>query len=133
DATTWLRQQPWPGNVRELEHAISRAVVRALGEKHRRDRVIELTPRHLGAETGVAPREDPIVARLNEPAAEATLNEAVEHFRRELIRRRLRSYKGNLSATAASLGIDKGNFHRMVKRMGLRPERSPSRRMQPKR
>src|SRR5690606_8950554 len=79
DATAWLRLQPWPGNVRELEHAISRAVVRALGEKHRRDRVMELTPRHLGAETGVAPREDPVVARLSEPAAEATLNEAVEH------------------------------------------------------
>lgn len=47
-------------------------------------------------------------------------HEAVEHFRRELIRRRLRSHKGNLSATAASLGMDKGNFHRMVKRIGLR-------------
>ncbi len=133
DATTWLQQQPWPGNVRELEHSISRAVVRALGEKHRRDRVIELTPRHLGAEAGVAPREEPIVAGRNEPGVEVTLNEALEHFRRELIRRRLRSHKGNLSATAASLGIDRGNFHRMVKRMGLRPERSTARRIQPKR
>src|SRR5690606_19571268 len=132
DATAWLRQQPWPGNVRELEHAISRAVVRALGEKHRRDRVMELTPRHLGAATGVAPRADPVVAGLSEPTAEATLHEAVDHFRRELIRRRLRSHKGNLSATAASLGIDKGNFHRMVKRMGLRPDRASSRRIQPK-
>ena len=54
------------------------------------------------------------------PRHEATLNEAVEHFRRELIRQRLRTCKGNLSATATSLGIDKGNFHRMVKRLGLR-------------
>ena len=120
DATAWLQQQQWPGNVRELEHAISRAVVRALSETHSRDRVIELTPRHLGAEPGIPAREDPVVAGIAEPRRETTLNDAVEHFRRELVRRRLRSYKGNLSATATSLGVDKGNFHRMVKRLGLR-------------
>jgi len=120
DATSWLQKHDWPGNVRELEHAISRAAVRALGEGQARERVIELTPRHLGADQWSVPLEDPAVAGITEPGGESTLNEAVEHFRRELIRRRLRSHKGNLSATAASLGVDKGNFHRMVKRIGLR-------------
>ena len=76
--------------------------------------------RHLGADQWSVPQEDPTIAGIAEPRGESTLNEAVEHFRRELIRRRLRSYKGNLSATAASLVVDKGNFHRMVKRIGLR-------------
>ena len=46
----WLQKHPWPGNVRELEHAISRAVVRALSEGHSREHVIELTPQHLGVD-----------------------------------------------------------------------------------
>lgn len=120
DTKHGLQQHSWPGNVRELEHTISRAVVRALSEGHSREHVIELTPRHLGAEPQLAPVEHESLAEIPMPRHEATLNEAVEHYRREVIRQRLRACKGNLSATATSLGIDKGNFHRMVKRLGLR-------------
>nr|PZN65138.1 MAG: nitric oxide reductase transcriptional regulator NorR [Pseudomonadota bacterium] len=120
DATAWLQEHDWPGNVRELEHTISRAVVRALGEGHSREHIIELTTRHLGAEPWLSPTEGQAAIRPGEKQREPTLREAVDHFRRELIRRRLRAHKGNLSATAASLGMDKGNFHRMVKRIGLR-------------
>jgi anaerobic nitric oxide reductase transcription regulator len=113
DTKHGLQQHSWPGNVRELEHPISRAVVRALRVGHSREHVIELTPRHLGAE----PQSS---AEIPVPRHEATLNETVEHYRREVIRLRLRACNGNLSATATSLGIDKGNLHHMVKRLGLR-------------
>src|SRR5690606_24704625 len=116
----WLQKHPWPGNVRELEHAISRAVVRALSEGHSREHVIELTPQHLGADPWPPESKVPVSDAAEPRPRETTLHESVEHFRRELVRRRLRSHKGNLSATAASLGVDKGNFHRMVKRLGLR-------------
>lgn len=119
DAARWLQQHSWPGNVRELEHAISRAVVRALSEGHRRDRIIELTPRHLGAEPLVPPA-DVGAAEAAATPTELTLNEALERYKRELIAQRLRHYDGKLSAAAASLGVDKGNFHRLVKRLGLR-------------
>jgi len=117
DALRWLKQYQWPGNVRELEHAISRAVVKALGEGQATDHIIELTPRHLGA--------DPISTLANAAPAsdgmpQSSLNEALEQFRRELIVQRLRQHDNNLSATARSLNVDRGNFHRQLKRLGLR-------------
>lgn len=118
DALRWLKRYQWPGNVRELEHAISRAVVKALGEGYPRDSIIELTPRHLGA--------DPI-SSLTVPAPEETeeeprnsLSDAVRQFKRELIVNRLRQHDNNLSATARSLNVDKSNLHRQLKQLGLR-------------
>lgn len=115
----WLRQYAWPGNVRELEHAISRATIKALAEGKPRERIIELTPRHLGA--------DPISLQIEQssdtdssPSMDATLSDAVDQFKRELIESRLIRHQNNLSRTAASLGIDRGNFHRQMKRLGLR-------------
>ena len=122
DLARWLQRHSWPGNVRELEHAISRAVVRALSEGHRRDRIIELKLRHLGGEPVPAPTEagDAAEAEAADTPLELTLNEALDRFKRELIAQRLRRYDGKLSAAATSLGVDKGNFHRLVKRLGLR-------------
>ena len=118
DAARWLQRNGWPGNVRELEHAISRAAVRALGEGHSRERIIELTPRHLGAEPVLVPTNEALPG--DSATEQPTMNEAVDQFRRELVRQRLRHHHGNRSAAATSLGLDKGNFHRLVKRLGLR-------------
>jgi len=123
EATRWLKNYEWPGNVRELENAVSRATIKAIAEGHSRNQIIELNPRHLGA--------DPIVSTLNGPPSEqvqppetslpeTTLNEAMEQFKRDLIKARLQIYHGNLSQTAQSLGVDKSNFHRMLKKMGLK-------------
>lgn len=117
-ARQWLTRYEWPGNVRELEHAITRAVVRALSEGHSRSRVIELGPRHLGA--------DPVgdgTAAAGAVAAELpdlTFAEAVDRFKRELVRSRLARHQGNAAAAARSLGLDRGNFYRLCKRLGLR-------------
>ncbi len=53
-------------------------------------------------------------------AQRMTLAEATDSFRRELIARRLHDHRGNLAATARSLGLDRGNFHRLIKRLGVR-------------
>ena len=118
DATHWLTSYTWPGNVRELENAISRATIKAITEGQVHNRIIELNPRHLGA--------DPIIPQTTSPVSETslqpevTLNEAVDQFKRDLIRSRLKRHDNNLSQTARSLGLDKSNFHRMLKNMGLR-------------
>src|SRR5690606_22316044 len=49
-ARRWLHRYSWPGNVRELEHALTRGIVRALSDGQRSGLVIELTPKHLGAD-----------------------------------------------------------------------------------
>ena len=120
-AREWLRSYHWPGNVRELEHAILRATVKALSAGQPRDAVLELTAQHLGAELDAAPRESVAsVAAVSSSGADVHLSEAMERFQRELIEARLRLHGGNLSAAARSLGVDRGNFHRLIRRLGLR-------------
>lgn len=120
DARSWLMAYSWPGNVRELEHAISRAAVRALSEGQPRDKVIELTPLYLGADPTAIKMDDDRGAIARSVAPQLSLAEAVDEFKRELICRRLLAHDQNLTATAHSLGLDKGNFHRQLKRLGLR-------------
>lgn len=114
-ARSWLLQYPWPGNVRELEHTLSRAMIRALSAAQSRDQVIELNTQHLGAEAQTLPSET-----VGAAAGDSRpLNEMIEQRRREVIQARLRQYGGNRACAARSLGIDRGNFHRLLKRLGL--------------
>lgn len=119
NARQWLRRYSWPGNVRELEHSISRATVKALAEGKPQDQIIELSPRHLGADP-VSLQLEPDAQSTTHPDMDVRLNDAVEQFKRELIESRLARNDHNLSRTAASLGLDRGNFHRQLKRLGLR-------------
>ncbi|MBN1238152.1 MAG: nitric oxide reductase transcriptional regulator NorR [Gammaproteobacteria bacterium] len=126
-ARRWLHAYSWPGNVREVEHAVSRAIVRALTDGHAQGALLELTPRHLGSdefpELTPPPESDaaPSGSAADEPAAcQATLQDAVDAFRRDLIARRIDEHGGNCAAAARSLGMDRGNFHRLLKRLSLR-------------
>jgi anaerobic nitric oxide reductase transcription regulator len=114
----WLSQYAWPGNVRELEHTLSRAMIRALSYATRRDRVIELTTQHLGTD-GEPMRPLDEVDVLEVARAERPLNEVMEQVRREVVQARLRAHANNRTAAARSLGLDRGNFHRLLKRLGL--------------
>src|SRR5690606_18522604 len=114
----WLSQYAWPGNVRELEHTLSRAMIRALSVGTRRDRMIELTTQHLGTDGELTPPLDEVDVP-KAASAERPLNEVMEQVRREVIQARLRTHGGNRAAAARSLGIDRGNFHRLLKRLGL--------------
>jgi anaerobic nitric oxide reductase transcription regulator len=118
-ARTWLREYEWPGNVRELEHALSRAAVKVLSVGQRREPIIELSAQDLGAE--LQPKAVAAHAALIDPvASDVTLNEALDRYRRELIENRLREHDGHFATTARSLGLDRGNFHRLLKRLDLR-------------
>lgn len=118
-AQLWLTDYSWPGNVRELEHAVTRAVVKALSEGQSRERIIELTPRHLGADLENAPLPEEAISALP-LAADITLTDAVDQFKRSLIAQRLQQFEGNIAAAARSLGLDRGNFYRQLKRLGLK-------------
>ena len=117
-ARRWLTEYSWPGNVRELEHTLSRAMIRALSASPSRDRVIELTTQHLGTEAQPTPAE--VVAATQVASGDSRpLNEIIEHCRREVIQARLLQHGGNRASAARSLGLDRGNFHRLLKKVGL--------------
>lgn len=117
-ARQWLTAFDWPGNVRELEHALSRGIIRALSEGQPRDRVIELDSRHLGNES-LPPSERPKVPPLIPGLDSLPLREALDDFRRALIRQRLKDHGGSKAAAAQSLGVDRGNFSRLIKRLEI--------------
>lgn len=117
-AQQWLTRYDWPGNVRELEHAITRAVVKALAESHSRDRIVQLDLRHLGADP-VLPTAEAVPDAGASELPEVSLSEALDQYRRELIASRLAHYDNNFAAAARSLGVDRGNFYRQLKRLKM--------------
>ena len=48
------------------------------------------------------------------------MNDALMQFQKKLIAERLAAFDQNWSQTAKSLGIDRGNLHRLAKRLGLK-------------
>jgi anaerobic nitric oxide reductase transcription regulator len=126
-AQQWLTTYHWPGNVRELEHTLSRAIIKALSEGGQRSALLELNVHHLGIEVPAAPSSGAVLSSITSSSGLATnsgdladLQESLEQFRREVICERLQLHQGNISATARSLGMDRGNLHRLIKRLGLK-------------
>jgi two-component system NtrC family response regulator len=91
---------PWPGNVRELQNRIKRALVLAEGPF--------ITPSDLELE----------IAAASEPARQ-TLRQAREEVEKEIIVRKLRDSKGNISKTAKALGISRPTLYELMARYGL--------------
>ena len=110
---------PWPGNVRELENVISRVVLRQTAVVPRGEPIV-ISGRHLATDLGQADLAAPERASSAPSARPRSLRESSAAHKRELVERALTEHQGNLAAAARSLGMDRGNFHRLVKRLGLR-------------
>jgi anaerobic nitric oxide reductase transcription regulator len=121
-----LLSHAWPGNVRELEHVISRAALRALSEQGRGARWLGIEPRHLALDSQAAPAVA-LVAQAPEsspPMHEAgSLREATEAFQRQWIEAALRRHEGSLARAARDAGMDRSNFHRLLRKLHMLPER----------
>lgn len=112
----------WPGNVRELEHVICRAALRAKSKQSSTGMAI--------IQSGQCDISNVSTERLSEIEdkpetdnaiySEMELNDAVTEFQRILITERLQSHEQNWSQAAKALGVDRGNLHRMAKRLGLK-------------
>jgi len=116
DASRWLKEYSWPGNVRELEHTLARATIRAMSRKQLRARITEIQRDDLGRDSlpqTVATAPDSDVAEHD------GFQQSVEQYKRQLIERRFRMHDRNIAETARSLGLDRGNLYRMIKRMGI--------------
>ena len=124
----------WPGNVRELEHTILRAALRA--SAGRRHELVVIDVVHLGlAVPSAAPGTvAPGVLDVASPAAAPTkahsggdavpLTEAVDQLKRERIEQAIEAAHGNWAQAARTLGLDRGNLHRMARRLGFPVGRS---------
>jgi DNA-binding NtrC family response regulator len=104
----------WPGNIRELENVLVKAVILAEGPTLR---VSDLPPRLRAQDEGSDP------SWIGGPK---TLSEAVvrasERIERAMIQTTLSECKGNRTATAESLGINRKTLFNKMRQYGLSSE-----------
>jgi two-component system nitrogen regulation response regulator NtrX len=115
EAMTALQAYEWPGNVRQLRNVVERTVI--------------LTPREKLAriEVGMLPPEV-FSGRLQSDSLMSTmmgvpLREARESFEREYLKVQIRRFSGNISKTAAFIGMERSALHRKLKLLGMAERR----------
>ena len=114
----------WPGNVRELEHTILRAALRA--SAGRRRELVVVDDGHLGLAPAAPPPPAPAAPGASVAAApDGPLQDAVEAFKRQRILAAVDAAGGNWAEAARALGLDRGNLHRLARRLGLAQPRTP--------
>jgi len=101
---TDLTRHAWPGNVRELQNVIERSVVLANGNEH------------LGV--GDLPEELKELTISDEDPV-GSFHEAVQSFKKELVRSALRTNNGNKLKAASELGISRCYLHRLLNQFGM--------------
>jgi two-component system nitrogen regulation response regulator NtrX len=109
DGAAWqrLRAHAWPGNVRELRNLMERLVILSSGAHVSGSQIAAL----LGG--GVASDRDPHEG--------LPLSERLEAYERRILVQALKQSGGNAAEAARELGVDRANFHRKLKRLGLGP------------
>jgi len=108
-----LEAHDWPGNLWELTNVIERLLLTARGSA---DGTIDASSVAAAIGEGVrnATRWDHDLQVLNQP-----LREAREAFEREYMQFHLTRFGGNISRTAAFVGMDRAALHRKLKSLGV--------------
>jgi two-component system nitrogen regulation response regulator NtrX len=111
EALAALQAYEWPGNVRQLRNVVERTVILAP-----RDRLGRIEADMLPAEIshGRLAGDSGMSALMGVP-----LREARENFEREYLRVQIRRFSGNISRTAAFIGMERSALHRKLKLLGM--------------
>jgi two-component system nitrogen regulation response regulator NtrX len=110
DAVALLQTMRWPGNVRQLKNLIERVLI--LGEGSDPIKARELPG------DGVADAADGGVV-VSSTLATMPLREAREAFEREYLMTQINRFGGNISRTAAFVGMERSALHRKLKSLGV--------------
>ncbi|PIU32841.1 MAG: Fis family transcriptional regulator [Syntrophobacteraceae bacterium CG07_land_8_20_14_0_80_61_8] len=106
----YLLRHKWPGNVRELKNFVERLVIMS---PHPVITVADLPKDFTGQLEGAPPDDD-------DPYQVPNLKEARLIFERQHLKRRLAECDGNISLTAARVGLERSHLHRKLKTLGIR-------------
>jgi transcriptional regulator with GAF, ATPase, and Fis domain len=105
-----LERYDWPGNVRELRNLVERFSILKPGKT--------IAPEDLPAEFH-GPETVAARAEGDELGYQAAKQKVLEQFHRRIVASALEKHGGNVSRASESLGLDRGNFQRIMRRYGL--------------
>jgi len=112
DVMAALQAHCWPGNVRQLRNNIERLLILATGALEE-----PITLDSLPSE--VVTRENQEVGFDAEKMIALSLREARENFEREYLKAQIDRFGGNISRTAAFIGMERSALHRKLKSLGV--------------
>jgi two-component system nitrogen regulation response regulator NtrX len=116
DALATLQVHDWPGNVRQLRNNIERMMILASGDPSE-----PITAAMLPSESSASIQAGAIGA---EKIIALPLREARELFEREYLNAQILRFGGNISRTAAFIGMERSALHRKLKSLGLTGQRN---------
>jgi len=111
DALAMLQVRGWPGNVRQLKNNVERMLILASGAPSD-----PITADMLPPEASV---NDQTTSLGAERIIALPLREAREVFEREYLNAQMLRFSGNISRTAAFIGMERSALHRKLKSLGL--------------
>jgi two-component system nitrogen regulation response regulator NtrX len=113
DAVAALQAYDWPGNVRQLRNILERTLILAPADGGGRIEADHLPPEIMLEPARLMP-EQAARSIMSTP-----LREAREAFEREYLRVQIRRFSGNISRTAAFIGMERSALHRKLKALGI--------------
>jgi len=108
-----LQTYDWPGNVRQLRNAVERLLIMAPGGPTEPIRA-DMLPPDIGAIAAAVPHRQNGLEVMSMP-----LREAREAFERQYLEAQILRFGGNISRTAAFVGMERSALHRKLKSLGL--------------
>jgi len=107
-----LQAHDWPGNVRQLRNNVERLLILAGGESND-----PITLESLPSEVSVVRQSAD--ARREDRMISMPLRGAREQFERNYLRTQIERFGGNISRTAAFVGMERSALHRKLKTLGI--------------
>ncbi|MGV8995959.1 MAG: sigma-54-dependent transcriptional regulator [Parvibaculaceae bacterium] len=119
DAMAALQAHDWPGNIRQLRNNVERLLILTSG-----DPSATVTADMLPAEVGSS-AQITVSGSGGEHIMALPLREARETFEREYLMAQISRFGGNISRTAAFIGMERSALHRKLKSLGVATTNRP--------
>lgn len=114
EAVALLQSAEWPGNVRQLKNLVERVLILSTGEKSQ-----PVRPDELPKDSALGGSSDQHTDTMD--VIGMTLKDARERFEREYLSLQITRFGGNISRTAAFIGMERSALHRKLKALGVDP------------
>ncbi len=112
DAMAALQTHDWPGNVRQLRNNVERLLILASGDPNEPITLDSLPP-----EVSIIRNSD--TSANQDKMVSLPLRKARENFERKYLKTQIVRFGGNISKTAAFVGMERSALHRKLKSLGI--------------